>query len=611
MIQGRIRQPIWHYGWLAVVLTLGTLLRFWQLDSKPLWLDEIITALFSLGRSYHDVPLNVTFPAVVLDQLFTFNADVSCTQIAHRVTTESVHPPLFFCLLYHWMGWLGTYTDNWIWALRALPALWGVGAIATLYHLNRIAFSPTAGLTGAALMAVSPFAVYLAQEARHYTLPMLLIGLSLAGLVQMQQDLQRQQLRPFIWLGWIGINSLGFYVHYFFSMALVAQILALTAWMLWQRRRLLLPHWGVWGFAIAGIGLSYLPWLPIFLSHMGRPETDWLRPYDPDWRDRLAPLYQTLINWILMVIALPVEEQPLAIAIPSAITMLLFAVWLTWQLSQGLQHLWQHPAHRHPLLLLVGFTLSVLAQFFAIVYILNKDITVVPRYNFIYYPAVYSLLAAGLVQRRKREEGRGNREQGTGEREQGRGNREQGRGNRKKSFLFLFFPLPYSLFPIPYSLIPVLLAGTLSSIIVVHGLAFQKPYYPAQIAKTMNLEPAKPLMLVVSYRSLQEVALGLSFALELRHRYPEAPKPLPLAFAFLHGEAGNHQIWKALPRLDHPLPLPLNLWIVASPSLRKRDFPDQLRIANSNPAIRRKGICQRDPNEVHRLGFPYQLYRCN
>jgi uncharacterized membrane protein len=38
---------------VLVVLTivLGGLLRFLNLDSKALWLDEVITAIFSLGRS--------------------------------------------------------------------------------------------------------------------------------------------------------------------------------------------------------------------------------------------------------------------------------------------------------------------------------------------------------------------------------------------------------------------------------------------------------------------------------------------------------------------------------------------------------------------------------
>jgi uncharacterized membrane protein len=197
---------IYHYIALALMLLLGLGLRFWNLDSKSLWLDEVLTALFTMGRTAQDVPLNRFFPLPALDTLFTYQPGLSCAEITRRVTTESVHPPVFFCLLYSWIGGLNRLgwlrPDNWLWAMRALPALFGVAAIAAVYGLNRVAYSPRAGLLAAALMAVSPFAVYLSQEARHYTLPMLLITLALSALVQMQQDILRQKrLRLPIWLG--------------------------------------------------------------------------------------------------------------------------------------------------------------------------------------------------------------------------------------------------------------------------------------------------------------------------------------------------------------------------------------------------------------------------
>ncbi|MBC7826028.1 MAG: hypothetical protein H7126_19600, partial [Candidatus Parcubacteria bacterium] len=147
---------------LGVVL-LGTTLRFWNLDAKSVWMDEVITALFSLGRSYLDVPLEVAFSRSALDQLFTFQP-TTCAAIAQTVSTQSVHPPLFFCWLHDWLNWLQPVNQSWVWKLRALPALAGVGSILAIYYLNRIAFSRQAGLAGAIVMAVSPFAVYLSQE---------------------------------------------------------------------------------------------------------------------------------------------------------------------------------------------------------------------------------------------------------------------------------------------------------------------------------------------------------------------------------------------------------------------------------------------------------------
>jgi uncharacterized membrane protein len=572
----RITKPLTpsqrHYWLFALILLLGLVLRLWHLDSKPLWLDEVLTALFTMGRSYQDVPLNQFFSLTALDPLFTVQPGQSCAQISQRITTESVHPPVFFCLLYGWLHWLRP--TNWIWALRLLPALFGVAAIAAIYWLNRVAFSAKAGLLAAALMAVSPFAVYLSQEARHYTLPMLLITLALAALVQMQQDLLTQKpLRWIVWIGWSLLNVLGLYTHYFCILALIAQIVALTAWMLWQRIRL--RDWMAWGLALAAIGISYLPWLPTVISHFSRPETDWLIPYKPDWLDRLEPLYQTLVGWTLMVIALPVEAQPDWIAIPASLLMLGFMLWLVWQIRTGVKHLWQNRSKRPAMVLIASFTGCILLQFFAIVYLLDKDLTVVPRYNFVYYPGVCALLAACLS-----SSGRLDRA--------GQTKTE----NRK-------------------IILPLVFAGVISSLIVVHGLAFQKSYHPDRVVSDMTFEPDRPLAVVMSYRSPQEVALGLSFALELRNRYANQTVDQLVQFAFIDRSEGYSQAWRQLSNLPQPLLPPLNLWVIASPGMRTKDYPKRLRLnAPPTSTTRPKMNCLVDPDQFHRLGFPYQLFRC-
>jgi uncharacterized membrane protein len=565
-----------HYWLLTLILLLGLALRLWHLDSKPLWLDEVLTALFTMGRSYQDVPLNSFFPLTALDSLFTFQPGLSCADITQRITTESVHPPVFFCLLYHWLHWLRP--ANWVWAIRCLPALFGVAAIAAIYWLNRVAFSAKAGLLSAALMAVSPFAVYLSQEARHYTLPMLLITLALAALVQIQQDLLVQKpLRPLIWIGWSLLNILGLYTHYFCILALIAQIVALTGWMLWQR--IGLRHWIAWGLALTAIGISYLPWLPTVISHFSRPETDWLIPYKPDWLDRLEPLYQTLVGWTLMVIALPVEGQPDSIAIPASLLMLGFMLWLGWQLKSGIKHLWQNHSKRPATVLIASFTGCILLQFFAIVYLLDKDLTVVPRYNFIYYPGVCALLAACLTSSDRKA-------------------KIQTAAPQKQATKLK-------------TILPLLLVGLVSSLIVVHGLAFQKSYHPDRVVNDMAFEPDRPLAVVMSYRSPQEVALGLSFALELRTRYSNETADQPVRFAFIDRSEGYSQAWRQLSNLSQPLLPPLNLWIIASPGMRTDDYPERLRLnAPPTPTTRPKMNCLVDPDQFHRLGFPYQLFRC-
>jgi len=581
-----------HYLVLAGVIILGAGFRFWHLDLKPLWLDEVLTALLSLGGRYEDVPLNVVFPPSTLEHLFRLQPNVSWFEIAKSVATQSTHPPLFFGLMHQWLNWVEPLPQSWIWKLRSLPALLGVGAIASIYCLNRIAFSPAAGLMAAALMAVSPFAVYLSQEARHYTLPMLCITLALLGLLKIQQSLysQRKLPPPWVWLWWSVVNSIGCYIHYFFILAFIAQILTLTSLMYWRRRILPRGSWMAVGLAVVGVAVSYLPWLPVMLASLGRAETRWLpRP------ENIVPLYQTLVGWVIMVITLPVEGQPWWIQVPVVLLTIGFSGWVGWYSWRGFKHIWCDPSTHLATFTLSCFTLGVLLQFFAIIYLLGKDISVVPRYNFVYYPAVCALLGSSLL--------------------------IPGLPVRKLDLL----PKSISLDKPPVlsafyrrlsaficgsqSKILIFVLSLLSCVFVVFNLVFLKPFHPQQVAREMTFEQAVPMLMVVGYDNFQDVALGLSFALAINQLHSDSEigsRPdtgnTRVSFGFFDKKSGYEFVWKKLSRLPEMSVPRLNLWVVA-PGLRDEDYPPQIAIANQT-------YCTNDPTQHHRIGIPYQLYRC-
>jgi uncharacterized membrane protein len=587
-----------HYWILAGVLLLGAILRFWQLDLKPLWMDEVITALFSTGHTYQDVPTGKALPLSAFEQVFSLNWQATCAQIGETIAVQSVHPPLFFCGMHHWLRWVDGLPLSWVWKLRSLPALFGVGAIAALYLLNRLAFSPKAGLMGAALMAVSPFAVYLSQEARHYTLPMLLVILALVGLYLMLIDLQKQRFRTFVWLGWIGINSLGFYVHYFFLLAFFAQSVTLLLWasrIAWSNLKQSRTEGNNQGFhsilclnwrsiisslllpcliAILLVGLTYLPWLSTFLSHVSRPETDWMKVQGFNWQSLIAPLYQLLIGWIAMVAAFPVEQQPFWIIIFWGVLMLLFIVWLSWQIKVGFRHLWRSPQSHLGAWMLGTFTLIVVLEFLAIAYLFRTDLTQTLRYNFIYFPAVCALIGACLSERSPVY----SQTQRTG------------------------FQVSKNLQPIAI----VLFISLLSSFFVVQDWVFQKSYNPNQVAQNLSIDPTNNRLVISVYQNYQDMALGLSFALELHRQEQQEKNFSHTHFALLPQTKGYDQVWADLAQLKQPFSLPINLWVI-SPGLKRRDFRSQLflrdRAGTSQP-------CDIDPAQYHRLGVPYQLYRC-
>jgi uncharacterized membrane protein len=565
-----------RYGGLAIAIAIGFLLRFWNLDLKPLWLDETITLLFALGRRYDDIPREVLLPLTELLQSLTWQPQ-SCEVIAQAVSQQSTHPPLFFCLMHQWMGYLQGSDHSLRWQVRSLSALFGTGAIAVMYALNRVAFSHRAGLWAAGLMAVSPFAVYLSQEARHYTLPMLVIAASLIPLMQLPSATPAK--RPLLpWLAWIGLSSLGFYVHYFCVLAFVAQVMTLGAIFLQQRRSFV----GV-AIALSIVILSMLPWLPVLLDHTQRPETDWLKFDSTLGLHWLEPIGRLLAGCIVTVIVLPVEEQPLPIAIVNGLLMLGFIGYLARGLWQNRTQLFQNQQARQSAQVLQYFLLVVGVEYLLLVYILHKDLTLAFRYNFIFYPALCALLAASISEFSS-----------------------QSPKDLRKRFL-------------PWALIFV---GIISTGFVVTDAAFAKPFSPKQIAqRLLNSNPNADLTVVKNYRNSQDVALGLSFALatdQFKSTASETSPSIDWGFTksvdptegMLAMERQTVGKKRTLGAKLSPLSESFTFWRIGSLNINKPLMPEQLKLKVNQNSDRATAICLSSEKPFSVMGLTYQQYSC-
>ncbi len=180
-----------HFTWLRILLVtllvLGVFFRLVNLDRKVYWYDEGFTSLRVGGY---------TIPEVVQQ---SFNGQViSVTDFRDRYlspdsgrgffgTIKSLavedpqHPPIYYLMTHLWMQWFG----NSVAAIRSLPALISLLVFPCAYWLCIELFkSSLTGWIAMAIIAVSPFHVLFAQEAREYSLWTVTILLTSATLLR-------------------------------------------------------------------------------------------------------------------------------------------------------------------------------------------------------------------------------------------------------------------------------------------------------------------------------------------------------------------------------------------------------------------------------------------
>lgn len=206
---------------LAFFTCAGAALRLLHLGAKSLWLDE---------------PLTVAI------------ARLSWPSFAHVWRYgEAAYQGLYFLLM---RGWLSVgQSEAWI---RLPSALFAIASIPMVYLVARKLMNQQAALASSAVLAFSPTSVYYSQEARGYTLTILLVLVSAWFFVSaVQQNRERD------WLLWTFFSALAVYSHFFASLVLVAQALSLFALKQPGRWRRMIVH-GLLILALSAAGLPFL-----------------------------------------------------------------------------------------------------------------------------------------------------------------------------------------------------------------------------------------------------------------------------------------------------------------------------------------------------------------
>ena len=382
---------------LLLWFLLGLTLRLTNLDLKPASSIEIATIGYSLGHGFAAIPLDRVISPEMLAPL-RLDSALGYADVFNRLMAESTHPPLYFWLTHWWLDlWLNDGDLTPLWVARSLSAIFGALAVPASFALGWVAFrSRLVAHFAAVLMAFSPYGVYLAQEARHYTLTILWIIASGICLVEAVRFIRQKQSLP-IWLSclWITVNALGVATHYFFVLALGAEAIAILFVWFYNRRQVSFKYWR--GLYIAGCGTvaGCLIWLPSVKGVSNNEMTTWIQTSFDLTQILLPPVM--LLGWIQsMVMLLPLQGVPTVVIIISMVVIESVAIWTVPKLFAG----WMRSlksTDNTGMLITSSYLIGSILLFLIIIYGSGRNLSLAARYHFVYFPMFILLIAVGLA----------------------------------------------------------------------------------------------------------------------------------------------------------------------------------------------------------------------
>ncbi len=198
---------------LALIVAMGLLLRLYCLGAKNLWLDEMWSLVI---------------------------ARLPVSSILWSARNQDPNAGLYNLLLHFWIR-MGQSEA----VIRALSLVCGVAVIPVLYLLGKRLFHRSVGLLAALLIAINLFHIQYSQEARAYSLVVMLVSLSSLFFVRYLEERTASD-----WILYVLASALAVYAHIFAILVLASQA---TALLLMRRREV--PWKGlIAAFAATGAG---------------------------------------------------------------------------------------------------------------------------------------------------------------------------------------------------------------------------------------------------------------------------------------------------------------------------------------------------------------------
>lgn len=207
---------------LIIIIIIGIGFRFFNLGHPVYWYDETQTSLRISGYTKSELVETIYTSEIVQvgDFVETYQYPTAEKQLDDVIEALAQHPehsPLYYLLA---RFWLQVFPHS-VTSIRSLSAIISLLAFPAMYWLCWELFqSHTVGLIAISLLAISPFHLIYAQEAREYSLWTVTTLYSSAALLQ---ALRVNHSKSFYWLIYSLTVALGLYTHPFSAFVNIGQ----------------------------------------------------------------------------------------------------------------------------------------------------------------------------------------------------------------------------------------------------------------------------------------------------------------------------------------------------------------------------------------------------
>jgi len=285
----------WLWVLVAVAIVVGIALRCEHAERRLFWGDETWTALRVSGHTY--VELRAAFDDRLhsTKSLTTFQTYDPRRGVGYTVgglaKEEPQHPPLFYVIDRYWAEFFGSSIPS----LRAPAVFFSLTAIAAFaWFLIELGGSRAVGAAaaGAALMAVSPFFVDYAAQAREYSLWATMIAVTSALLLR-----ATRKPAASIWIWYAIAMTIGLYSDLLMVCVLAAHALYIV--VVARRREIVLPFAAASAVALA----AFSPWLAVCATHAHTIEIEQAWGFNP------YPLRLDFEKWIFNAAAVLFDAE--------------------------------------------------------------------------------------------------------------------------------------------------------------------------------------------------------------------------------------------------------------------------------------------------------------